>query len=180
MTRNSEVAVVSNASRSLGDVLNEELRDADEFLAATAFLNSDGLNTIRPQLERILHNEGNVSVVHGADFRITDPGAVHTLMDMNLRYGNMSYRVDFDWSLTHRQRFHPKLYLTTSDYERYCAIVGSSNLTLGGLRNNMEVNVVLACVFCAVVRECHYSLPRFARPTNRSRGSTFTISAFVR
>ena len=143
MTRNTEVAVVSNASRPLGDVLNEELRDADEFLAATAFLNSAGLDTIKPQLERILNNEGNVSIVHGADFRITDPSAVRTLVDMDLRYGNMSYRVYFDWSLTHRQMFHPKLYLSTSDYEYYCAIVGSSNLTLGGLRNNTEVNAVI-------------------------------------
>ena len=143
MSRNTEALVISNANRPLGDVLNDELRNADQFLAASAFLNSSGLNVILAQIERVLSNEGCVSIVHGADFRVTDPDAVRTLVDMRLRYGNMSYLVYFDWSLTHRQRFHPKLYLTTSDYERYCAIVGSSNLTLGGLRRNTEVNVVI-------------------------------------
>lgn len=155
MNRNSAVEVISNLDRPLGDLLNEELRNADEFLAATAFLNSGGLNVVMARLEEILRTEGHVSIVHGADFRITDPGAVHALVDMNLRYGNMSYRVNFDWSLTHRQRFHPKLYLSTFDYKRYCVIVGSSNLTLGGLRNNTEVNAVIrGDVAEPSVREC--------------------------
>ena len=55
----------------------------------------------------------------------------------------MSYFVHCDWSLLARQAFHPKLYITTADYQRYCAIVGSSNLTLGGLRSNVEVNAVI-------------------------------------
>lgn len=119
MNRTSEVAVVSNANRPLGDLLNEELRDADEFLAATAFLNSGGLNVVRAQLERILRNEGHVSIVHGADFRITDPNAVHTLVDMNLQHGNMSYRVSLDWSLTHRQRFQALANIAIDDEERF-------------------------------------------------------------
>ncbi len=155
MNRDSAVEVISNLDRPLGELLNEELRNADEFLAATAFLNSNGLNVVMAQLEEILRNEGRVSIVHGADFRITDPRAVHTLVDMNLQHGKMSYRVNFDWSLTHRQRFHPKLYLSTSDYKRYCVIVGSSNLTLGGLRNNTEVNAVIrGDVAEPSVREC--------------------------
>ncbi len=62
---------------------------------------------------------------------------------MNQRYVRMSYRVHLGWDLTQSHRFHPKLYYWTTDYQRYTAVVGSSNLTQGGLFDNVEVNSVL-------------------------------------
>ena len=138
-----ETTVIENQHGPLGDLLAEELNTADAFYAASAFLNSGGLGIIEPSLRRILEQEGEVSIVHGADFRVTDPDAVRSLAALKMRYGTMSYFVHCDWSLLARQAFHPKLYITTADYRRYCAIVGSSNLTLGGLRSNVEVNAVI-------------------------------------
>ncbi len=138
-----DTEVIDNGDQPLGDILTKELRLADQFLAASAFLNSGGLNIIQEPMQRILENEGRVSIIHGADFLITDPQAVRTLVDMKMRYGSMCYSLHFDWAQTLRHSFHPKLYITTSDYKRYCAIVGSSNLTLGGLRSNTEVNAVI-------------------------------------
>ena len=143
MPRTARIEVISNTKQPLGSLLKDELRNAGEFLAASAFLNSGGLNIVEDSLRSILSSDGYVSIIHGADFRITDPDAVHTLVDMRLSYENMSYLVNMDWTLTHRQKFHPKMYLSTDDYEHYSAIVGSSNLTLGGLRHNTEVNVVI-------------------------------------
>ena len=127
----------------LGEFLQAELRGSYEFMAASAFLNSGGLGMIESDLSRILESEGSVSIVHGADFRIADPSAIRTLVDMKTRYPQMSYRVHCDWSLTRSQRFHPKLYIARKDRRNYCAAIGSSNLTLGGLRDNAEVNVVI-------------------------------------
>ena len=138
-----ETTVVENQREPLGDLLAAELKTADAFYAASAFLNSGGLTIIEPSLRRILEHEGEVSIVHGADFRVTDPDAVRSLAALKMQYGTMSYFVHCDWSLLARQAFHPKLYITTADYRRYCAIVGSSNLTLGGLRSNIEVNAVI-------------------------------------
>ena len=143
MPRTARIEVISNTKQPLGSLLKDELRNAGEFLAASAFLNSGGLNIVEDSLRSILSSDGYVSIIHGADFRITDPDAVYTLVDMKLSYENMSYLVNMDWTLTHRQKFHPKMYLSTDDYEHYSAIVGSSNLTLGGLRHNTEVNVVI-------------------------------------
>ena len=54
-----------------------------------------------------------------------------------------------------RPRFHPKMYLATADYQTYCAVVGSSNLTLGGLRDNVEINVVMrGAESAAPIRQC--------------------------
>lgn len=139
----SGTTVIENHREPLGDLLAKELNGTDVFYAASAFLNSGGLAIIEPSLRRILEFEGEVSIVHGADFRITDPDAVRSLAALKARYGTMSYFVHCDWSLLARQAFHPKLYITTADYQRYCAIVGSSNLTLGGLRSNIEVNAVI-------------------------------------
>ncbi len=137
------IGIVSNRERNLGDLLSAELATADAFSAASAFLNRRGLDIIKDPLERILQNEGRVDIVHGADFRITDPDAIRTLVLMAQGYGAMNYALHCHWNLAVQHFFHPKLYLTTSDYQNYCAIVGSSNLTFGGMRENEEVNVVI-------------------------------------
>ena len=134
---------IDNAQTPLGEFLQAELRGSYEFMAASAFLNSGGLDLVESEMRRILESEGRVSIVHGADFRIADPRAIRTLANMKTRYPQMSYRVHCDWSLTHSQRFHPKLYIARKDRRTYCAAIGSSNLTLGGLRDNTEVNVVI-------------------------------------
>jgi HKD family nuclease len=137
------ITVIDNIKQPLGDLLRLELQAADEFRAASAFFNSGGLNIIKPGIEHILQNEGSVHLVHGADFRITEPEAIRDLVELKMRYGNMSYFVHCDWWLTTRHSFHPKLYITTADYRNYCAVIGSSNLTRGGMRENIEVNTVI-------------------------------------
>ena len=144
MTNLPSTTVIDNANQPLGDLLLEEMRGADEFRAVSAFLSSGGLRIVEGEMRRILENEGRVSVIHGADFRITDPAAIDTLADLKTRFSaTMTYLVHMDWNLQRRPRFHPKMYLATADYQRYCAVIGSSNLTLGGLRDNAEVNVTL-------------------------------------
>ena len=156
MTESPDTAVIDNVSQPLGDLLLAEMRGADEFRAVSAFLSSGGLGVVEGEMRRILENEGRVSVVHGADFRITDPAAISALTDMKTRFSaTMTYLVHLDWNLLRRQRFHPKMYLSTADYQRYCAVVGSSNLTLGGLRDNAEVNVVMRGNWDdALIRQC--------------------------
>lgn len=138
-----DISAISNSQQPLHEILSRELKDTDEFRAASAFLNSGGLIYVMPEMRRILEGEGSVHIVHGADFRITDPQAVRSLVDLSVQYENMYYFVHFDWSLSTRHKFHPKLYISTSDYQRYCAIIGSSNLTRGGMVGNVEVNAVI-------------------------------------
>ena len=135
--------VIQNTERSLGDFLRGELTGADRFGAASAFLNSDGLGHILSAMQRILSVEGQISIIHGADFRITDPQAIESLLALNKRHARMTSKVHLGWDLTQSHRFHPKLYFWTTDYRVYTAVVGSSNLTHGGLVSNTEVNAVM-------------------------------------
>ena len=146
--------------------MQNDLESADEFCAASAFLNSGGLDCVLPNLRRILEAEGAVRVVHGADFRITDPQAINKLLDLNERFLKMEYRVHIGWGLTTSHRFHPKLYIWTADYNSYTAVVGSSNLTLGGLVNNTEVNTVMRGeIFEGPIAQCLDIFQRlFAQP----------------
>jgi len=137
------IQTIDNSQTPLGEFLRDELRESYEFMEASAFLNSGGLGMIEGEMRDILESEGRVSIVHGADFRIADPDAIQTLVDMKTRYSQMSYRVYCDWSLTRSQSFHPKLYIARKDCWNYCAAIGSSNLTLGGLRRNTEVNAII-------------------------------------
>lgn len=138
-----DISVINNSQRPLYELLCRDLNDADEFRAASAFLNSGGLSYVMPYMQRILEGEGSVHIVHGADFRITEPEAIRDLVELKMRYGNMSYFVHCDWWLTTRHSFHPKLYITTADYRNYCAVIGSSNLTRGGMSENIEVNTIV-------------------------------------
>ncbi len=138
-----QTTVIDNANHPLGEILNRELLIANEFHAASAFFNSGGLDIIKPGIERILENNGSVHIVHGADFRITDSMAIQGLVELKTRYQNMSYFVHCDWWMATRHSFHPKLYIATPDHQKYCAIIGSSNLTRGGMSENIEVNTVI-------------------------------------
>lgn len=136
-------SVIQNSERALGEVMRTELNGADKFCAASAFLNSGGLDAVFPAIEGILEGEGAVSIVHGADFRITDPNAIDRLVALADHYARMTYRVHLGWDLSQSHRFHPKLYFWTADYSSYTAVVGSSNLTYGGLFSNTEVNTII-------------------------------------
>ncbi len=140
---NMDINVIQNSERPLGDLIRDGLDGSDQFRAASAFLNSGGLGYVLPGMRRILEDEGSVSVVHGADFRITDPHAIDSLVRLNEKHVRMSYKIHFGWDLMQSQRFHPKLYMWTADYNAFTVVVGSSNLTLGGLVNNTEVNTVM-------------------------------------
>ena len=138
-----EVSVIKNPNNNLGQFLIKELDGACLFRVASAYMNYSGLNTLINPIERILAESGAVSVIHGADFHITDPDTIKTLSTLNTNQPTMTYRVRVDWTALQNPRFHPKLYLTSRDLARYVAVIGSSNVTHSGLFENVEINTIL-------------------------------------
>lgn len=137
-----EANVLSNSKKPVVQLLNEQLREAEEFKIASAFLNTAGLEKIEESLDGFLNRGGKLELIHGADFRIADPFAIKTLVGLNNDYrGNVFYRVFPGWKLLLSQRFHPKLYMSKWQ-AKSMAIIGSSNLTGAGLETNSEVNAV--------------------------------------
>lgn len=80
----------------------------------------------------------------GLDLANTEPGAVRALFEMARDHPKVA--VYCFTSLTPGEVYHPKLYLLRKG-RAVVVLVGSSNLTLGGLERNREVNLALeTCV----------------------------------
>lgn len=76
----------------------------------------------------------------GLDMRSTEPEALQTLLDLSRKNANVAMYCY--GSLSEVGIYHPKLYVSRVGDE-VTSIVGSSNLTEGGLKKNVEINVLI-------------------------------------
>lgn len=135
------VCFADNVRSRLVDVIDEVLPTAAEARFAVAFVKHSGLSLIERSLKACLANGGHVEFVVGLDFHTTDAHSLRALSDLARSSENCQlfcYSDPSDEAAT----YHPKLYLATR-HSVLTAVVGSSNLTQGGLRDNVEVNAVL-------------------------------------
>jgi len=126
------------AGQNLIDEINDLLIRANETNIAVAFVKKDGFEKIRDSLEEVLKQKRVVKIIIGAstDFMITDSDVLKELLQLKRKYRTLS--VKFYNSV----RFHPKLFIFKMNGETNI-IIGSSNLTGGGTKNNIEANVLL-------------------------------------
>jgi len=116
----------------LEEKIGKFISDSLEIKIITAFLKRSGLEF----LNKVSHKE--VSVICGIDFFITEPEALKYLESKNYKI-NIFYEP--------HKTFHPKcIYIKTTSDEYL--VVGSSNITFGGLNKNYEASVLISkCVF---------------------------------
>ncbi|WP_461245730.1 phospholipase D-like domain-containing protein [Treponema sp. R6D11] len=119
--------MVEFINEKLKDKIEKVISDSLEIKIVTAFLKKSGLDIFK------IINHNKVSVICGIDFFITEPDALKYLENKN-----------FQIKIFHepKKTFHPKcIYVKTIDKEYL--VVGSSNITFGGLSNNYEVSILL-------------------------------------
>ncbi len=128
----SAVAVeLLSRERPIGERLGRDLESGGRLSVAVAYAKASALVAL--DLERWVAGEGNeLRLLAGTDFALTELGLLRRLEP------NAGVRCRVFHGLA-GVNFHPKLYLVDRD-DRRIAYVGSSNLTLGGLRNNIEAN----------------------------------------
>jgi HKD family nuclease len=127
--------------------LRSRLKIAERFTCMVAFAKRSGFALIERELKTRLKDGIVVVFVVGIDFYQTDPGVIETLLSLK-RHGDLTiYMGSFDRSAT----FHPKLYVFETD-RHVEVIVGSANLTGGGLFNNHELSVAYEGSRSGVVR----------------------------
>jgi HKD family nuclease len=108
----------------------------DRFLIMSAFATGSGVKALEPFFDIFLSDGNSIEVVIGIDRNGTNREAVARLFALQESYvGQFSCHVFHAPSNT--GIFHPKLYVHRSP-RSVSAIVGSANLTLGGLGNNFE------------------------------------------
>lgn len=138
------VEILVNNGASFGRVLAQSLKDASLLRISTAYLNYNGLKHVIDSVERILQEEGEVSVIHGLYPIVTETDVIRKLAELDMDFKQMNYGVFNSSDRETVGNFHPKLYLTQSPERYWQAIIGSSNLTKGGLKSNLEVNCILS------------------------------------
>jgi HKD family nuclease len=133
--------LIDNSRYKLSTIINEEFMDTHEARLAVAFLKQSGLQLIETSLDNCINHGNTVEFIVGLDFRTTEAMTLKNLLKKAENSENFHLYCYSDPS-DDVETFHPKLYLFRNK-NRLRAIVGSSNITRGGLQDNVELNVVL-------------------------------------
>ncbi len=117
----------ADAVRRLFDV-----QHIQRVVLSVAFVTESGVGLIENEIKA---NAGKATVLAGIRNDITSQQALKKLLGL----GGALYAVDTGYRAV---IFHPKLYLVRGKTQAR-VIIGSANLTLGGLNNNIEAGVLL-------------------------------------
>ena len=136
------IQLLSNLNYPIGNVINQELQNSDSVQIAVAFLKYSGVRVIEGALRQCLDNSGSVELIVGLDFKTTDPKSIHYFVNLKKQYPKTRFYCFGDKGENKTDIvFHPKIYLFEKGREK-TSIVGSTNLTRGGLISNFEVNTI--------------------------------------
>jgi len=137
-----QINFTDNHEKNLLTELSAEISKSKDVKVAVAFLKYSGYDLIKENIFECLDNGGKLEFLVGLDFNTTDAKAIKALQEIEsdnpmLRCYCFSNPLKNDTPV-----FHPKLYLLNNGSQA-TVIVGSSNLTGGGLKNNIEVNAII-------------------------------------
>lgn len=122
--------------------ITENLKVHDQAFFAVAFLKTSGLNNLIKPFKAFLKNGGQLTLVVGRNFALTEPNALHELRNLFKNFPPSKLFLAKANAATNV--FHPKLYLFKSQKD-CCVISGSANITRGGLIDNKETSLIADC-----------------------------------
>jgi double-stranded uracil-DNA glycosylase len=113
--------------------MSETFRSAKEIRLATAFAHVSGWKSLKPDIEA---SSGDVFLLTGLQYNQTEPALLKQWLNLKLtRKGRVNVKL-----ASRKPFFHPKVLIVRSPTKGF-AIVGSGNLSSGGLRTNCECGV---------------------------------------
>ncbi len=134
-----ELIIQPFSIQTLGDILkaalNGELGEFHTFQAAIAFVKNSGVQHIQTELREFILNKKNVRFIVGIDHYGTSQEALGGLLQAVGEKGEIWINHSSDLYIT----FHPKIYLFEGN-SIALLIIGSGNLTEGGLYTNDEAS----------------------------------------
>lgn len=143
MPTNASIKITTNLTQSEhhADQVNNFLENAVRFECFVAFATENGLDLFWDQLiEELDKGKLTCRFVIGFDFYHTDPNFLYVIQELVNEYPDQVklYVSGKESELT----FHPKIYYFSYQNNTYRVIVGSANLTRGGLSLNHEASLV--------------------------------------
>lgn len=137
-----EHLIVDNRSHRLLDSLLGFISQAAEVKLAVAFARLSGWTLLADAISSCLESGGRIEFLLGLDFRTTEPDVLLEIEKMAMADKHVSLYCYSDPSLGRTANYHPKLYFLKNS-EQALISIGSSNLSAGGLRDNVEMNLVI-------------------------------------
>lgn len=126
-----EIKFYTQPKTATNEIINKLFETNDDISIAVAYLSAEGLKEIE---QNVVFNK-NVRILCGIHGCISDLDALKNLVHRS--YHKIEGHVFIGTEL-----FHPKIYIFKNDDE-VSLIVGSPNLTAGGLKNNEESFVLI-------------------------------------
>lgn len=143
MSANASIQLVTNLTKvdRHADQVNSFLANAVRFECFVAFANENGLDLFWDKLiEKLDEGRLQCRFVVGLDFYHTDPNFLYVVQELVNDYPD---QVEFYVSgKKSKLTFHPKIYYFSYPDNTYRVIVGSANLTQGGLSLNHEASLI--------------------------------------
>lgn len=127
-----DIKFIGAPTNCLENEVQINLKRSENVSIAVAFLKNSGMESIRKSIEESKNNGTKISIITGLDFGITDSESLRELLDMGI-----SCNVIDDIN------YHPKMYIFETGGDNATMIVGSSNLSKGGLFTNYEANIIV-------------------------------------
>lgn len=138
-----QAKLILNKNENVNHIANllKLIKTASSFDCMSAFASESGLELIYDTLVARLEKSLSVRFVLGIDFFQTDPVVLYDLLELSDEYPNLKLYMGNSESTT---IFHPKVYAFEDRNGDSCVMLGSANLTRGGLSSNHELSAFLA------------------------------------
>jgi len=127
--------------QSHAQAIIDDLNGTREFICVVAFAKSSGFGHFKSALKTRLSKGMKATFIVGTHFYQSDPDLLDELIALRPRENVKVYMGDFE--NRRLSTFHPKLYLFDNG-RKTSLIVGSANLTGGGLSDNYELSLRLS------------------------------------
>jgi len=137
------IDVFDNISQPLAWVIRERFLSAQSASIAVAFVRQSGLHVLEKPLLRFLERGGVAECIFGFDYMFTEPRALAQMSEWARSHSGFRFFAYSTSVADDGGSYHPKLYILREPDLTH-VIVGSSNLTRGGLRSNLEANVLIS------------------------------------
>jgi HKD family nuclease len=133
-------ALIQNDSDEHLEKLLALINGAEEISIAGAFIKDSGMNLMGNALKKAIRLGATVKIIAGRNFGLTEPKALWDLFDWCKNSNSALFLSKYESNVV----FHPKMYLFSAQGQA-TLVVGSANMTSGGLANNHEVSMVHHC-----------------------------------
>jgi len=125
--------LIDNREYSAAEWLRRHLPSCTSASMCVAYLSPSGFKLIEDELQRFLSKGAPLSIISSEEISKADAEFLLRLVDRYPQIQAKVYPTEFTF-------MHSKVYLLNEDNKSH-VLVGSSNLTLGGLKTNIESNL---------------------------------------